>query len=585
MANVIDKVAGLVVGPQGPQGPQGPKGDTGQTGPQGATGATGATPNLTMGTVTTLEPDSPATATITGTAENPVLNLGLPKGRTGEVSQAEFDEVAEDVSQLKSELTATETYIIGKGNLLNHTTWTDGKIGTDGTIKESTVSEYTALIPVDDGIEYTYVCDITRTDIPTRILGYTDNGAFIGLVVSIAGGNTGRRINTFIPSDSVKNIRISRYGINPSVSLVKGKTIQGEINVIDGQIADIQNNIEISGIYKPVSGFSGITTYSGYVNDSGVIVDGGTGWVRSDYIPTAEGASIVASLKGYSTSPIVAFYDSAKVYMASESILANKQLVVDVNTYVPSGVAYAIFASQTNYDGRGFTIGTPAKISEALDIVADDLYGFKGLKVLCLGDSLTAGRDGLGNILSRNYPYYMQQTMLKGCVVDNKGVVGTTSKTYWNNYIDDVTLDNTIDIVLMMWGTNGGLVSTNALATDVEPYDDYNDYADTGVGCYCKIIEYVMGQTQNHAQVILITPPYNGDTSINDRVILAQPVVKQIAERYNLPVINMFKCGIGKFNFSTFMPDDSVHFNEAGYRWIGTYIGSCVNAITAKRNI
>lgn len=104
MANVIDKVAGLVVGPQGPQGPQGPKGDTGQTGPQGATGATGATPNLTMGTVTTLEPDSPATATITGTAENPVLNLGLPKGRTGEVSQAEFDEIAGDVSQLKSEI-------------------------------------------------------------------------------------------------------------------------------------------------------------------------------------------------------------------------------------------------------------------------------------------------------------------------------------------------------------------------------------------------------------------------------------------------------------------------------------------------
>lgn len=99
MANVIDKVAGLVVGPQGPQGPQGPKGDTGQTGPQGATGAT---PNLTIGTVTTLDPDDDATATITGTAANPVLNLGIPKGDTGEVSQAEFDEVAGDVSQLKS---------------------------------------------------------------------------------------------------------------------------------------------------------------------------------------------------------------------------------------------------------------------------------------------------------------------------------------------------------------------------------------------------------------------------------------------------------------------------------------------------
>ena len=73
----IDKKIGLVIGPQGPQGPQG------NTGPQGATGATGATPNLTIGTVTTLEPDASATATITGTAENPVLNLGLPKGQTG----------------------------------------------------------------------------------------------------------------------------------------------------------------------------------------------------------------------------------------------------------------------------------------------------------------------------------------------------------------------------------------------------------------------------------------------------------------------------------------------------------------------
>lgn len=38
-------------------------------------GATGATPNLTMGTVETLEPTESATATITGTPENPVLNL------------------------------------------------------------------------------------------------------------------------------------------------------------------------------------------------------------------------------------------------------------------------------------------------------------------------------------------------------------------------------------------------------------------------------------------------------------------------------------------------------------------------------
>lgn len=46
-------------------------------------GDTGATPNLTIGTVTTLSAGSNATAEITGTAENPVLNLGIPKGADG----------------------------------------------------------------------------------------------------------------------------------------------------------------------------------------------------------------------------------------------------------------------------------------------------------------------------------------------------------------------------------------------------------------------------------------------------------------------------------------------------------------------
>ena len=50
---------------------------------KGDNGDTGATPNLQIGTVTTLESGSNATASITGTTENPLLNLGIPKGDTG----------------------------------------------------------------------------------------------------------------------------------------------------------------------------------------------------------------------------------------------------------------------------------------------------------------------------------------------------------------------------------------------------------------------------------------------------------------------------------------------------------------------
>lgn len=86
------------IGPQGPVGPagkdgaQGPKGDTGEQGPQGPKGDTGATPNIQIGTVQTLDSGQDATATITGSPENPLLNLGIPKGEKGDDGSGEGGE-------------------------------------------------------------------------------------------------------------------------------------------------------------------------------------------------------------------------------------------------------------------------------------------------------------------------------------------------------------------------------------------------------------------------------------------------------------------------------------------------------------
>lgn len=52
-------------------------------GAKGDKGDTGATPNLQIGTVETLASGSSATASITGTTENPLLNLGIPRGTDG----------------------------------------------------------------------------------------------------------------------------------------------------------------------------------------------------------------------------------------------------------------------------------------------------------------------------------------------------------------------------------------------------------------------------------------------------------------------------------------------------------------------
>ena len=64
--------------------------DTGKPsrGEQGPKGDTGATPNIQIGTVQTLGPGQQATASMTGTPENPVLNLGIPKGEKGEDAES-----------------------------------------------------------------------------------------------------------------------------------------------------------------------------------------------------------------------------------------------------------------------------------------------------------------------------------------------------------------------------------------------------------------------------------------------------------------------------------------------------------------
>lgn len=76
---------------------------------RGAKGETGTTPDLTIGTVTTGAPGTSASATITGTDEDPVLNLTIPRGDTGTVN-------------VDSELSTTSTNPVQNKVITNVTT-------------------------------------------------------------------------------------------------------------------------------------------------------------------------------------------------------------------------------------------------------------------------------------------------------------------------------------------------------------------------------------------------------------------------------------------------------------------------------
>lgn len=65
-------------------------------GPQGDPGATGATPNIQIGSVETGNPGTDVEASISGTAENPLLNLKIPRGADGSGSVSKVDGVEPD---------------------------------------------------------------------------------------------------------------------------------------------------------------------------------------------------------------------------------------------------------------------------------------------------------------------------------------------------------------------------------------------------------------------------------------------------------------------------------------------------------
>lgn len=78
----------------------------------------GPTPNIQIGTVETLEAGREATASVGGTAENPLLNLGIPRGADGVGGASQWITVIDTVLEEEAVITtgsmpeASEVYFV-----------------------------------------------------------------------------------------------------------------------------------------------------------------------------------------------------------------------------------------------------------------------------------------------------------------------------------------------------------------------------------------------------------------------------------------------------------------------------------------
>lgn len=180
--------------------PKGAKGDT------GATGSTGATPDFSIGTVSTLETGQSATATITGTAAAPVLNLGLPKGNKGDNG---------DVANVADAYSTSATYAVGDYCIYSSQLY---RCTTAITTAEAwTAAHWTAVQLGDDTSDLRSAFNL---DIISQKSCYEhlEQGGFLsnGLNDSLSSADHGKRLRTpsYFRTDEYEHIILLKSNIN-----------------------------------------------------------------------------------------------------------------------------------------------------------------------------------------------------------------------------------------------------------------------------------------------------------------------------------------------------------------------------------
>ena len=207
-------------------------------------GAVGATPNFTVGTVTTGQPGTPVVITITGTAEAPVLNVTIPQG-------------------LKGDTGVSADYPITIHNGLDSDATDEALAAFQGKVLDGKVSQLEAkLIDIqtlnsDGSVAFSAPCELKQGETYIfKNISAEDTYFTLNARVTASGSNVeqispalgwGASVS-FTPSADYHFVRIgaSYQGRAVTVSVTKVgtfdyriKELDAELDVVDGKVDDL----------------------------------------------------------------------------------------------------------------------------------------------------------------------------------------------------------------------------------------------------------------------------------------------------------------------------------------------------------
>jgi hypothetical protein len=203
--------------------PAGQAGTNGTPGTNGTNGAPGATPVLTVGTVTQLAAGATPTFTITGSAPNYTVNVGIPAGQAGTNGATPVLSVG-TVTQLAAGATPTFTITGSAPNYTVNVGIPAGQAGTNGT-------------PGTNG-----------TNGATPVLS-------VGTVTQLAAGATPTFTITGTAPNYTVNIGIPAGAAGaPGATVAATATSLGAVQLPTGQTSSTLAKVAITGAYGDLSG-------------------------------------------------------------------------------------------------------------------------------------------------------------------------------------------------------------------------------------------------------------------------------------------------------------------------------------------
>ena len=293
----------------------------------------------------------------------------------------------------------------------------------------------------------------------------------------------------------------------------------------------------------------------------------------------------VASFSKYNSDGTYTVLDSSINSLNAEThiIEVNEDCEIVISFYRANGLNdVKVIKASTIDDLKKRTYILESDFS-AIKKTQNDYLQYAVCRPLFIGDSLTEGAlptsswgDKGVAVMKENFPYIFSRMI--GAVIKNEGHSGYSASNWWLDYVsttgsyvdihDSKEMNcriinkpafNEYDTIFIWLGTNYGY--TDTLDTDVNPYTDYNDFANTETGFLCKIIAKIKEVTHGESLIVLskifVTKSDGLDPTTSNIVI------EKIAQKYGCLLVDNSDLSYANHP-ELHMNINNPHFGKAG---------------------